>query len=437
MEYVIIKVEESRVLAAWFDISGRSASFSGAATFSCDNGSTLPQISAQIADRITRSPRIVLCLAPALFAQRTVELPLTDLRKVREVLPGHLQGEIALAVEEAVFDVLPAADGRFLALWARRAEISQAIDIFREAGCEPQIVTSAPFAWSRLPDIPDYCVVSDGSALAVIAQGRLSFVRALTGETQHKQVAETIAALELSGVILPSRMVLFGEQAGKLAALEGVTPAVERLELPDNLVPLFKTAAAFQELADMYAVARAAHSGTVPDFRRGDLAWTAGDAKLRKKLIRTGILAAVAVVLLFVSKGMQYRAAKADLVSLNRSIAVIYKEIFPNRAKAVDELSEVKGEIKKLTGVDNSGAVLDCLKKLAEAKGATINGLYEAELEGRTLRIKGDARSAQAVNEFKAALTSLTSTSELGEIKSRPDGSVGFSLTATLKEAQK
>jgi general secretion pathway protein L len=175
----------------------------------------------------------------------------------------------------------------------------------------------------------------------------------------------------------------------------------------------------------------------LPDFRRGDLAWTAGDAKLRKKLILTAILSLVAVVLLFVGKGLQYRAVKTDLASLDRSIASIYKEIFPTRAKAVDELSEVKGEIKKLTGAESSGGVLDVLKRLAEAKGATINGLYEAELEGSTLRIKGDARSAQAVNDFKAALSSLAATSELGEIKSRPDGSVGFSLTATLKESLK
>ena len=77
------------------------------------------------------------------------------------------------------------------------------------------------------------------------------------------------------------------------------------------------------------------------------------------------------------------------------------------------------------------------MKKLAEAKGNTINGLYEAEVEGSGLRIKGDARSAQAVNEFKAALVPLLATVELGEVKSRPDGTVGFSLTGTLKEGAK
>jgi general secretion pathway protein L len=70
-------------------------------------------------------------------------------------------------------------------------------------------------------------------------------------------------------------------------------------------------------------------------------------------------------------------------------------------------------------------------------KGSSINGLYDAELEGRNLRIKGDARSAQSVNEFKTLLEPFLASSQLGEIKSRPDGTVSFSLTGILKEATK
>jgi general secretion pathway protein L len=232
-------------------------------------------------------------------------------------------------------------------------------------------------------------------------------------------------------------LLVFGEHAGILAAMDGLPLAVEQLELPDDLAMMFRTEGAYQQLAGLYAVAHACHAGDLPDFRRGDLAWTAGNVKLRKKLILTVILVVAVVLLLFVYKGLQYRAAKADIASLNSSISSLYREIFPTRTKAVDELSEVKGEIKKLAGVESGSGVLDVLKKLAEAKGATINGLFEAELEGRSLRVKGDARSAQAVNEFKGALAGLMSTIELGEIKSRPDGTVSFSLTGTLKEASK
>jgi general secretion pathway protein L len=236
---------------------------------------------------------------------------------------------------------------------------------------------------------------------------------------------------------LPPRLIVLGRQADTLAAANVLPLPVERLELPDELAHLFKTDENFQQLVGLYAVALAGQAGALPDFRRGDLAWTAGDVKLRKKLRLTAILASVTILLLFAYKGMQYRAARADLASLNVSIAGIYKEIFPTRTKAVDEVAEVKGEIRKMSGVESSAGFLDVLKKLAEAKGASINGLYEAELEGSALRVKGDARSAQAVNEFKSALAPLMATVELGEVKSRPDGTVTFSLTGILKEVKK
>lgn len=437
MDYLIINIAEQLVTAARFDISGRSAALGGAASFLLDDETGLQAVALKIAEGTSGSPRVVVCLPPVLFAQRVVELPLTDLRKVREILPAHLQGEIALPAEEAVFDALPAADGTYLALWAKRSEVAHAVDLFREAGCEPQIVSSAPFAWQSLPGIHPDCALCDGTALAVIAEGRLSFVRALDGADPHKQLRATLSALELSGTHLPQRLIVFGELAESLAGTGGLPLEVEPLQLSDDLAPIFRTEGAFQQLAGLYAVARACHDGALPDFRRGDLAWTTGDARLRKKLILTAILAVAAVVLLFVSKGLQYREARSDIASLNVSISSIYREIFPSRTKAVDELSEIKGEIRKLTGSENSSSVLDVLKQLAEAKGTAINGLFEAELEGRTLRVKGDARSAQSVNEFKAALSGLMATVEVGEIKSRPDGTVGFALSGTLKEGAK
>ncbi|QEM69841.1 hypothetical protein FO488_17890 [Geobacter sp. FeAm09] len=435
MDYLVLQVESQRVLAARFGVGGTSLSFSGAAEFELTEEQPLSAVAGRIAAGSSGGPRVVLCLSPSLFAQRTVELPLDNLRKVREVLPGQLQGEIALPVEEAVFDALPLGEGRYLALWARKSDIGHVIATFREAGCEPQVVTAAPFAWNFLPECPADAAISDGSALTVVGHDRVTFARALAGEPRPG-ITATLAALELAGN-LPPRLILFGELAAGLAPDDFPLPT-QRLAMPDPLAPLFKTDQAFQQLAGLLAVARACQAGVLPDFRRQDLAWTAGDAALRKKLIVTAALAAVAILLLFVSQGLQYRAAKADLTSLNTSIAAIYREIFPTRPKAVDEVAEVKAEIKKMVGgPQEGGAAIDVLKKLAEAKGATINGLYEAELEAGNLRVKGDARSAQAANDFKAALAPLMATVELGEVKSRPDGSVTFTLAGTLKEARK
>ncbi len=438
MDYLILQAEKMRVTVAHFGVTRRSTELIGAASIELNEERSLADAVHQIAEKITGSPRIVLCLPPSLFAQRTVSLPFNDLRKVREVLPAHLQGDIALPVEELVLEVMPAGDGQFLALWARKSDIRAAINQFRDAGIEPQIVTSLPFALADLPGVPAECAVCDGATLALLKGGRLTYTRSFNSAVTAPLITATLAALELSGLALPQRLCLVGPVAGAFDDADLLPVPAEVLETPSELGHLFKNDETFHQLAGLYAVARAGFAGTLPDFRQGELAWTAGDAKLRRKLLLTGILAVVCIVLLFVGKGLQYRAAVTNLVSLNNSVATMYREIFPGRAKAIDEISEVKGEIKKLAGIESSNGYLDILKKLVEAKGNnSINGLYEAEFEGRSLRVKGDARSAQEVNQFKATLTPMLATVELGEVKSRPDGTVGFTLTGTLKEGKK
>jgi general secretion pathway protein L len=437
MDYLILQPEEHRLTVAHFGVSRRTTELIGAASLELNEEQTLADAIRHIVAKLTGSPRIILCLPPTLFAQRSITLPLTDLRKVREVLPTQLQGDIAQTVADLVLDVLPSGEGRFLALWARKGDISAVIEQFRQLGLEPQVITSLPFSLTAHPGLPPDCAVLDGSSLSILKTGRLTYFRTFIAEISPSMITATLSALELSGAALPPRLCLTGSAAHLFSDADSLPLPVETVALPAELGHLFKNEETFQQLAGLYAVARASHDGTLPDFRQGELAWTAGNAKLRKKLLLTGILAVTVIVLLFISKGLQYRAAVTDVASLNKSIAALYREIFPTRAKAVDEISEIKGEIRKLAGVEGSSGYLDLLKKLAEAKGNSINSLYEAELEGRNLRIKGDARSAQAVTEFKTALTPLLATAQLGEVKSRPDGSVTFSLTGTLREVTK
>ena len=437
MDYLVLHLEEHRLTVAHFGVSRRSTELIGATSLELNEEQSLADAVRHIAEKMAGSPRIILSVPPALFAQRSITLPLTDLRKVREVLPTQLQGDIAQTVDDLVLDVLPSGEGRFLALWARKGDISTVIEQFSQFGLEPQVITSLPFSLTEYPGLPSDCAVFGGTTLSILTGGRLTYFRTFMADVSPSLIAATLSALELSGVALPPRLCLIGSAAHLFSAADSLPLPVETIEVPAELGHLFKNDETFWQMAGLYAVARASYAGRLPNFRQGKLAWTAGDAKLRRKLLLTSILAATIIVLLFVYKGLQYRAAKTDVASLNKSIAEIYREIFPTRAKAVDEISEIKGEIRKLAGVEGSSGYLDLLKKIAEAKGNSINGLYEAELEGRNLRIKGDARSSQGVNEFKAALAPLLATAQLGEVKSRPDGTVTFSLAGTLKEVAK
>lgn len=68
-----------------------------------------------------------------------------------------------------------------------------------------------------------------------------------------------------------------------------------------------------------------------------------------------------------------------------------------------------------------------------ETKGDEVNGIYEAEVVGSEVRLKGDAKSFQAANDFKARVEPILEKAEVSETKSRPDGSVTFTLSGTMK----
>ena len=163
------------------------------------------------------------------------------------------------------------------------------------------------------------------------------------------------------------------------------------------------------------------------------LAYTAGNQKLYKKLRVTAVLAVAAVALLFAESGVRYYLVKRDLNSLDLSVKGIYREVFPNRKKPVDEVSELRSEIKRLEGAKTSSNLLKLLKDLADAKGDDVGGIYETEVDGLEVRLKADARSFQAANDFKARAAKVLDGAEVSEIKSRPDGSVTFNFRGKMK----
>jgi general secretion pathway protein L len=121
---------------------------------------------------------------------------------------------------------------------------------------------------------------------------------------------------------------------------------------------------------------------------------------------------------------------------LNASIREIYKEVFPTRAKAVDEVSELKAEIKKL-GATGSEGVLSVLKKLTYAKGDDPREIYEVDFDGIQVTGRGYDRSSQGVSDFKSKSALQFGNFEVSEIKSRPDGSVSFAFRGNLKGGDK
>jgi general secretion pathway protein L len=387
------------------------------------------------------SERVVLALPPGHLFMREIELPISDRRKIREVLPLELKGETALDSDELVFDALPLDGGRVLAIWGKRGELAEKIAVMAGHGLEPEIVTASFFHWHTL--LPEeerggQIAVSDGESLAVFKGGVPCYFRALRPGEPGAELARTLAALEIGKEVKVEKVLVHGAAARRNAARPTGELACTLLPVAGELAAVFGgDAAAARDLAGAYAVARACALEEPVNFRSGDLAYTAGRQKALKKLRISLILAAVCTVLLIAEAGVRYYLVQRDLASVNNSIRSIYREVFPNRKKPVDEVSELRAEIKRLGSGAAAGSSLVVLKRLAEIKGDDVTSLFEIEVDGNQLRVKGDARSIQAVNDFRTRSAALFTGAEVGEIKSRPDGSVTFVFRATVKEGSK
>ena len=369
--------------------------------------------------------RVILSLPPTMLFMRELELPITDRAKVRELLPLELKGETALDTDALAFDALPLTEGKHLAVWGRVKELSEKIELLKGAGLEPEMVTASLFHWNKIAPASGTVAVTDGEALAAFSEGAPLYFRALPPGSGESELARTVAALELARGVQVGRVISYAA-ASKVG--ESLAPSTRGLSEAFG-----GDARAAHDLAGAYAVAAAVADGTALNLRRGALAYTAGNEKLYRWLRLSMILAAALVLLVFAESGVRYYLVQRDLASLDLSIKGIYKEVFPTRKKAVDEVSELRSEIKRREGAKPSSNLLKLLKDLAEIKGEDVAGIYETELDGSEVRIKGDAKSFQAANDFKARTANLLDGAEVSETKSRPDGSVTFTLRGKMK----
>jgi general secretion pathway protein L len=445
MNYLIVQLSAGEAIFARFVAKGKELVFTGASRHPLDADHPFVSLLPQIKTESVAEEKIVLAIPPALLYLREVELPITDRRKLREVLPLEMKGETALDTDELIFDALPLEAGKVLAVWARQADIAEEIRIMAEHGLEPEIITASLFQWQEIMPAGtggETVALTDGEALAVYADGAPVYFRRLGRGELAAETTKTLAALEISRGIRVGTVFLHGSAAREWPAeSSGETHAgisFAPLPVSGDFAAMFSTdRSAALDLAGACALAKACIREEPVNFRRGDLTYTAGLQKLRRKLRLTACLAAALFLLLTTEVGIRYYFVARDLSSLDNSIQTMFRQVFPSRKKSADAVAELRAEIKRLGGGAAGQPILPILKKLAELKGSDITGFYETEIDGGQLRLKGDARSVQAVNDFRARAATAFTGADVGEIKTRADGSVSFAFMATVKEEKK
>jgi len=424
MIYLILEWTGSELVASRFLQRRGELIFQGADSRTAATESELAEALRDLAPA-GNDCRVALSLPLARLFMREMVLPIRDRRKLREVLPLELRGETALETDELAFAGLPLAGGEVLALWGRKRELAAHLAAAASAGADPEVVSAAPLHWGELlpTGTRGTVALTDGSALALFRDGEPLFFRALMA---GEDCARTLALLEMSKGVSVDQTYHLGTSEG-----ENGSP----LPVEGSLAAAFGgDGGAARRHGSAWGLAMAMLRGEAVDFRAGDLAWTKGKEKARRQLRLPLALAALLLLLLAADAGIRYTLVKRDLASLDTSIGAIYREVFPGRKKGVDEAAEMRAELRKLGAGGGKSRVLDTLNRLADAKGDDILGLYEVEIDGGQVRLKGDARSTQAVTDFKNRLAAMLAPAEVGQITSKPDGTVTFALRGTMKE---
>lgn len=435
MELLIIEAGRHSVDYVRFQKKGGELIFQGAERRSLEGPDAFSRVAAEHGDS-----RILLSLGAEYFYFRELKLPIADRRKQREVLPLELKGETAVDVEKMIFDCLPLDEGRVMAIWATEADIEAKIATLCGAGLEPQVVGASLFHWQNL--LPEATgdgavALSDGQSLAVFAGRTPILFRSLADGDFQEEIARTLCLLQAGRDIQVKQVYLHGPVAASMPAARSEDIDFAPLPIAGKLGEAFSGESTAVEHAGAWALAVASLGKEPVNFRHGKLAYTAGRDRLKRKLRLTFILVSVFLVLFLVETGLRYYFVSRDLSSVDESISKIYREVFPTRTKAVDEVAELKSEIRNLGGGTASQEILLALDGVAKAKDNDISAIYEAEVDDGQVRLKGEASSFEAVNSFKTRLAPLFASAEMGEVKSRPAGGVTFSFQGTLKEEVK
>jgi len=440
MDILILQTGRDSTAFARFHKKGETLRFQGADRRLHDNPDSFDEILRELASGGAAADRVLLSLDPKDLFFRELEIPIRDRRKLREILPIELKGETAIDTDALTFDAVPLSNGRIMAIWGVAEELERRIASMTVSGVEPQCVGSSLFHWHLLiPEETDGgpLGICDGRSLAVYADGEPVLFRSLGNGSLREEISRTLTLLDAGKGIRVNRVFLHGPAASvSVTSTGGGEDGISVLPLPAKaaLLESFPGESTAVEHAGAWALATACLKGEPVNFRHGRLAYTAGRELLKKRLRLTAILAGVCILLILGETGVRYFFVKKDLASLDTSIKQIYQEVFPKRTKAVDALSELKSELRRLGGGAASQETLRVLNGIALAKADDITGIYEAELEGGQVRLKGEARSFQVVNDFKSRLAPLFASSEVSDVKTRPDGSVSFSIRGTLRE---
>jgi hypothetical protein len=400
-------------------------------------------------------------IPPGLAAYRNLQIPFSNPKKIRQILPFELEPTLPYAADAVTigFQSLeepdenhPAHTG-LIAAAVEKDRLQPILDALSAVKIRPETVTvggysAARWVAHRQIDSDALVVDLDGLRCAVFAlsEGEVAMVRAFslgrpatagTG-AMLTQILQTVRAMQ---DLMPET---FLPQSAFITRIESRLPDLEQglsetLKLPvDRIdpgrdVPGAGTGEDTAPTDNALALALVEAAGLEGiNFRPGPTGLKRLWGENRSSLVRTTILAAAVLVLALVSVLADTVAKQNRLDDLNRRIRAVFTDTFPDVRTVVDPLQQMRvsvREARREAGLSQGGGrmrVIDILREMSLRIPADVDVDFGQTVIGEDgVRVSGSTGGFDSVDRVKNSLTGMPGFSTVNISSATVDKSGG------------
>ena len=376
---------------------------------------------------------------------RNIEVPFKHTKKIRQILPFELEPTMPLPVERLIIDYHKidadnaAEETQLIAAAVDTSRLESYLDQLSEFDIDPEIVTvggyPAALCLSLQTDIPTNTllvdITNDKGTLFGLSSGQLVLVRSVPSGSMEssrpkmlcQNIERTLYALdEVSNYgFKPDKIFI----TGSVSAGNGFEAEMaQQLEIPTQQTDLINDAGVrisnrpteswkADQMDNALALALMEVSGVKGlNFRKGPFAITKRWVEHKKRIIRSGVLAAVVLLLMLTNITIDYYSQKNRLKALNTQIKDIFQSTFPEVKNVREPLHQMREKIKEVqkntlfpAGTQNNTMMVGILNEISQRIPGGIDVQFTRMVIGDdSVVIAGDTDTFNSVDTMKNRL---------------------------------
>jgi len=419
----------------------------------------------------------IASLPARLASYRNMEVPFKEQKKLRQILPYELESILPYPPEDVTidFNMLDSFGGaeqhHVFAAAVQKESVGFYLDQLKSHGIDPEVLTIGGYALAQAlavyaGDTADRLLASiepNQVTLFLILNNEISLVRSsriqLNTEagvghfckTVHQTIAGFQKHIDLDDIDI-QEVVLTGSGLEDSHVEDAI---IEELDFPTRTLDLIAlcgqvsidTEGIMWKVATMDAALALAMSAILGfdalNFRRGGFTAQKGWVQYQGDILKTGLIAALVVLLFFANFVTDYFSMKKRSLHLETEVRKVFTATFPDVQRIVDPVQQMRvklDELKKDATFSSEASrpvkAIDILNDISRHIPQQIDVVLSSIIIGLdSVLISGDTGGFDAVDEVKNSLenailfksVSITSTN-----KDRGGNRVRFKIKAVI-----